>query len=306
MSKAEILDGKLVADRIVDGVKEEIQNLNEKTGKVPGLTVLIVGEDAASQVYVSSKDKLAKKVGIKSEIKTLDENVSEEEIVEELKKLNEDPTVNGILVQLPLPKKFNTWNILNNLSPSKDVDGFLPQSLGNIILNRTSVFPCTPSGIIKIIEDYDIEIAGKDVVVLGRSFIVGKPIAAMLTNKNATVTLCHSKTKNLNEHLKNADMIVAAIGIPGFIKANMVKDGVVLIDVGINRLDKKEEVWELCSEKQIKRFEKKGYAITGDIHKNAFAKSSFYTPVPGGIGKMTVAVLMENTLQLFKEQNNLV
>lgn len=305
MGKAEILDGKLVASKIVDSVKEEIQKLSEKTGKVPGLTVLIVGEDAASQVYVNSKDKLAKKVGIKSEIKTLDESVSEDTIIEELKKLNEDSTVNGILVQLPLPKKFNTWNILNILSPSKDVDGFLPQSLGNIILNRASVFPCTPSGIIKIIEDYNIEITGKNVVVLGRSFIVGKPIAAMMTNKNATVTLCHSKTKDLNEHLKNADIIVAAIGIPGFVKEDMVKDDVVLIDVGINRLDNREEVLELCSEKQIKRFEKKGYAITGDIHKNAFAKSSFYTPVPGGIGKMTVAVLMENTLQLFKEQNNL-
>jgi len=305
MSMANILDGKLVAESIVEDIKTDVAELSEKTGKVPGLTVLIVGEDAASQVYVSSKDKLAKKIGLNSAIKQLSEDVSEDEIMEEIIKLNNDTDVNGVLVQLPLPKKFNTWRILNNLSPEKDVDAFLPQSIGNIILNRTEIYPCTPSGIIKILDYYNIDVEGKNAVVLGRSFIVGKPVAAMLTNKNATVTICHSRTKNIETYLKNADIIVAAIGIPGYVKGNMVKDGVVLIDVGINRLEDKEKVMDMCSEKQIKRYEKKGYAITGDIHKTAFVKSSFYTPVPGGIGKMTVAVLMQNTVHLFKKQNKL-
>jgi methylenetetrahydrofolate dehydrogenase (NADP+)/methenyltetrahydrofolate cyclohydrolase len=300
-----ILDGKLVAENIVEDIKAEVVELSEKTGKVPGLTVLIVGEDAASQVYVSSKDKLAKKIGLNSEIKHLSENVSEDEIIEEIIKLNNDNDVNGVLVQLPLPKKFNTWRILNHLSPKKDVDAFLPQSIGNIILNSTDIYPCTPSGIIKILDYYNIDVEGKNAVVLGRSFIVGKPIAAMLTNKNATVTICHSKTKHIETYLKNADIIVAAIGIPGYVKGDMVKDGVMLIDVGINRLEDKEKVMDMCSEKQIKRYKKKGYAITGDIHKTALAKSSFYTPVPGGIGKMTVAVLMQNTVHLFKKQNKL-
>ncbi len=299
----EILDGKLVAKNIIEEVKTEVANLKEKTGKVPGLTVVIVGEDPASQVYVSSKDKLANKVGIKSNLEILSENVSEAKLIEKIEELNRDTDVNGILVQLPLPAKFDTWKILSKLSPEKDVDCFLPESVGNIILNRAKIFPCTPSGIVKILDNYKIDIQGKNVIVLGRSFIVGKPIAAMLTNRSATVTICHSKTKDLKGHLKNADIIIAAIGIPGFIIDDMVKDGVILVDVGINRLDKKEEVLDMCSEKQIKLFDKKGYAITGDIHKTAFKKSSFYTPVPGGIGKMTVAVLMENTVHLFKEQN---
>ena len=298
-----ILDGKLVAKNIIENIKAEVADLKEKTGKVPGLTVVIVGEDPASQVYVSSKDKLANKVGIKSNLEILSENVSEAKLIKKIEELNCDTDVNGILVQLPLPDKFDTWKILNKLSPEKDVDCFLPENVGNIILNRAKIFPCTPSGIVKILDNYKIDIQGKNVIVLGRSFIVGKPIAAMLTNRSATVTICHSKTKDLNSHLKNADIIIAAIGIPGFIKGDMVKDGVILIDVGINRLDKKEEVLDMCSEKQIKLFDKKGYAITGDIHKSAFEKSSFYTPVPGGIGKMTVAVLMENTIHLFKEQN---
>ncbi len=302
----EILDGKLVAKNIIEKVKNEISTIIEKTGKTPGLTVVIVGDDPASQVYVKSKDKLANKVGIISKLEILDEDVSEKELIEKIRLLNKDTNVNGVLVQLPLPDKFDTWKILSELSPEKDVDCFLPQSVGNIILNRSEIFPCTPSGIVKILDHYNLDIQGKNVVVLGRSFIVGKPIAAMLTNRNATVTICHSKTENLSSHLKGADIIIAAIGIPGFIKGDMVKDGVILVDVGINRLEKKEEIIEMCSEKQIALFDKKGYGITGDIHKSAFAKSSFYTPVPGGIGKMTVAVLMQNTLHLFKHQNNLL
>ncbi len=301
----EILDGKLVAKQIVEETEAEITRLKTSSGKVPGLTVLIVGSDPASEVYVSSKDKLAQKVGINSRIETLSDQVDEQEIIDKISQLNADPEVNGILVQLPLPDQFDTWRILETLSPEKDVDCFLPGSIGNIILNRTEIFPCTPAGIVRLLDSYEIQIQGKNVVVLGRSFIVGKPIAAMLTNRNATVTLCHSKTQNLEAHLKGADIIVAAIGIPGFVTAEMVKEGAVLVDVGINRLDKESDILEMCNDSQIKRFKKKGYAITGDIHKKAFEKSSFYTPVPGGIGKMTVAILMKNTLHLFKKQNKL-
>ena len=219
--------------------------------------------------------------------------------------LNENDKVDGILVQLPLPDKFETWEILDHMDPEKDVDRFHPLNLGMILLNRATIFPCTPAGIMKMLDYYDINVKGMNAVVVGRSFIVGKPIANMLTNRHATVTICHTRTRDLSFHLKNADLIVAAAGSAGFITEDMVKNDAVLIDVGMNRIDKKEDVLEYCSEAQIKRFEKKGYGLTGDIHIKAFQKSSFYTPVPGGVGLMTVAMLMYNTLQLYKIRNNI-
>ncbi len=300
-----ILDGKLVADKIQDELKGDVARLTEKTGVTPGLTVLIVGEDPASKIYVKSKDKAAHKLGIKSNIIRLDKDISREDLIGEIHKLNVDDSVHAVLVQLPLPDQFDEWEILDHLDPAKDVDRFHPQNLGMLMLKRTEIFPCTPFGALKILDHYNIDVSGMNAVVVGRSYIVGKPIAGMLTNRNATVTICHSRTKDLAAHVRNADLVVAAIGKPGFITPDMIKEGAVLIDVGINRLDKKEEVDEYCLASQVKRFEKKGYGITGDIHIKAFEKSSFYTPVPGGIGPMTVTMLMYNTLELFKQAHNL-
>ena len=301
-----ILDGRKVSSEIKLQIIEEINILKKKIERVPGLSVVIVGENKASKVYVKSKDKMASELGIKSNVIEFDENISSVELIKKIKELNGNGEVNGVLVQLPLPKKFSTWEVLSNINPDKDVDCFLPTNLGMILLNRATIFPCTPSGILKIFDYYNINVSGMNACVVGRSFIVGKPIAAMLTNKNATVTICHSKTKNLAGHLKRADLIVSAIGKPGFISEDMVKQGSILIDVGINYISKKNDVYEYCDELQIKKLEKKGYAITGDIHKDAYKKSLYYTPVPGGVGPMTVTMLMYNTLQLFKKKQGLL
>jgi len=294
------LDGKVVSQKIREEIKEEIEHIKEKTGKVPGLTVIIVGEDPASKIYVRSKDKMANALGVNSRVLQFDETVSQEKLIAAIRELNEDENVDGVLVQTPLPKKFNTWQVLDTLNPGKDVDRFHPVNLGMVLLNRTEIFPCTPAGILKILDFYDIDVTGMAAVVIGRSFIVGKPIASMLTNRHATVTLCHSQTRNLPAVVKRADLVIAAIGRPGFITADMVKQGAILVDVGINRLDKAATVSKYCTESQQKKFAKKGYGICGDIHKDAYEKSAYYTPVPGGVGLMTVAMLLHNTLQLFK------
>ncbi len=296
-----ILDGKEVSRVIQGELQEEVAALKEKTGLVPGLTVVIVGEDPASQIYVKSKDKAAAKLGIESHVIRLDSDISKEDLSAEIKKLNEDTSVHGILVQLPLPDKFDEWEILDQIDPRKDVDRFHPQNLGMLMLKRTDIFPCTPFGVLKSLDHYNIDVSGMDAVVVGRSYIVGKPMAGLLTNRNATVTVCHSRTKDLAGIIKRADLVVAAIGRPGYITADMVKEGAVLIDVGINRLDNESDVQKFCTQSQKKRFTKKGYGITGDIHIDAFEKSSWYTPVPGGIGTMTVTMLMHNTIELFKQ-----
>lgn len=296
-----ILNGKDVGKKIKKELKEEIAAIEAGDGKVPGLSVLIAGNDSASRVYIKSNEKVAAKLGIKYELVDLGENVTEQDVIDALHKLNDDDSVSGVLVQLPLPDGMNTEEVLSHLAPSKDADCVLPESLGNIMLKRACVYPCTPFGVIKILEHYGVDVAGKDVVVLGRSFIVGKPVAAMLTNLNATVTICHSRTADLEDKMKRADVIVAAIGVPGFVKPEMVKDGAVLVDVGINYIETAEDAEKYCSEEQKKKFEEKGYAITGDIHPSAYSKSSAYTPVPGGTGQTTVAMLMYNTVELYKK-----
>jgi methylenetetrahydrofolate dehydrogenase (NADP+)/methenyltetrahydrofolate cyclohydrolase len=297
-----ILDGKKVSQEIQEQLKKELVRLKEKTGKVPGLRVILVGDNPASQIYVRSKDKVAVKIGINSSIIRLDKEISKEKLIEEIKRLNEGDNVHAGLIQLPLPDQFDDWEILDFLSPEKDVDRFLPRNLGMLLLKRTHIFPCTPFGILKILDYYNIDVTGMNAVVVGRSYIVGKPMAALLTNRNATVTICHTRTKDLADHIKNADLVVAATGKPGTITADMVKNEAILIDVGSNYLEKKEDVLEYCNESQIKKYEKKGYGITGDIHKKAFEKAAWYTPVPGGVGPMTVTMLMHNTIELFKQQ----
>lgn len=302
MTKMAILDGKEVAKSITQRVKEEVEQIRQRGDRVPGLTVVIVGENPASQIYVGMKNKKAANLGYHSNMIALPENTPEEKIIATIKELNTDDKVDAILVQLPLPSHFNTWKILDHLAPEKDVDRFHPTNQGMIVLNREKVFPCTPSGILQILDYYKIDVTGMNAVVVGRSFIVGKPIAAMLTNRHATVTICHSRTKNLAGITRQADIIVAATGMTGLISEDMIKEGAILIDVGQNTLEKEEDVLRYCNEKEQKKFPKKGYGITGDIDIRAFEKASHYTPVPGGIGPMTVAMLMENTLELYKNR----
>lgn len=297
-----ILDGRQIANEIQESIKKDITRLKNQTGKTPGLTVVIVGENPASQAYVRKKHKIARKLGINSQIIELKPDIPTRQLIDQIEILNREADTHAILVQLPLPENHNTWEILDHLSPYKDVDRFLPVNLGHILLNRTRIFPCTPAGVLRMLDYYGIDVTGFNTVMVGRSFIVGKPLASMLTNRNATVTLCHSKTRNLPELTRQADLVVAAIGKPGFITADMVKDRAILIDVGQNFLYREDQVLEYCTEIQQQKFKKKGYGITGDIHIQAFAKSSHYTPVPGGVGPMTVALLMENTLNLFKQQ----
>lgn len=279
-----IIDGKAVSAYVKQQVKNEVAEL-AKGGSVPSLAVIIVGEDPASKVYVGNKKKACEMTGMRSIEYALPESTSEAELLELIGKLNNDSTVNGILCQLPVPKHINEDKIIAAIAPEKDVDGFSAVNVGKIWLGKFEISPCTPMGVIELLDYYGISLEGKNCVIVGRSNIVGKPMAALLLQKNATVTVCHSKTKNLASFTENADVIIAAVGKANFITADMVKDGAVVIDVGINRL----ENGKLC----------------GDVDfENVKEKASYITPVPGGCGPMTIAVLMKNTLAAYKNQNN--
>ncbi len=291
-----ILDGKALSAKIKEKLKQEVKLLTGKTGKKPVLTVVLIGNDPASNIYVGSKERACAQLGIES--RTIrQEKMSEPELEELIVKLNKDPQVNGILVQLPLPDDLNEEKIIDLIDPQKDVDGFHPFNTGKLWINlKPYFFPCTPWGIYQLIKEHKVDLSGKDVVILGRSNIVGKPIAGILSQKlpfaNSTVTICHSRTKNLEEKLKNADAIVAAIGKPEFLKADMVKEGVVIVDVGINRVSDSSDP--------------RGYRVVGDVDYNDIKnKASFITPVPGGVGAMTIAMLLSNTVQAFKMQNGI-
>jgi len=292
-----ILDGKALSEKIKEKIKEETQSLSKKTGKVPGLTVVIVGEDPASKTYVSMKEKACGYVGFESSVIRLSSDTTESELLGYVKNLNDDPNVNGILVQLPLPSAINEDTVINNIAVEKDVDGFHPFNVGKLLIGKPTFVSCTPYGIIKLLEEYNISTEGKHAVIIGRSNIVGKPIAALLMQKsksgNATVTICHSRTKNIPEITKQADLLIAAMGRPHFVKADMVKQGAVVIDVGINRVDDASA--------------KRGYRLIGDVDFDAVKeKTSAITPVPGGVGAMTIAMLLENTLTSFKKSNELI
>lgn len=275
-----IIDGKAVSAAVKDEVKNEVEQL-KKSGSVPCLAVVLVGNDPASKVYVGNKKKACEYCGIKSLEYLLDENTTEEELLSLINVLNNDSTVNGILVQLPLPKHINEEHIINSIVPSKDVDAFHPVNVGKIMIGNPDFLPCTPAGVMEMLKKYNIETCGKDCVIIGRSNIVGKPMAMLMLAANATVTVCHSKTANIKEKCKNADIIIAAVGKAGFVTADMVKDGAVVIDVGINR----NSEGKLC----------------GDVDfESVSQKASYITPVPGGVGPMTIATLMKNTLAAFK------
>lgn len=275
-----IIDGKKCSEEILENLRRDISEYKEKTGKVPGLAVIILGNNAASKIYVKSKIRACEKTGILSKEIILDENISEEELINEIEKLNNDKNINGILVQLPLPPHINEKKICEAISVKKDVDGFKAENLGKIMLGDDDGFiSCTPQGIIYLIDQLNMDLHGKNVVVVGRSNIVGKPVASLLINKGATTTVCNSKTKDLAGILRKADIIVIAIGKAKFLTKDMVKEGAVVIDVGINRVDGK---------------------ICGDVdYENVKDIVSHITPVPGGVGPMTIAMLLKNTVKAF-------
>ncbi len=296
---AKILDGKKLSEKIKLKVKEEVENLKKKKINVK-LSVVLVGENPASQIYVKNKIKTAEEVGIISEVLKFENSVTEEILSYHISNLNENDDIDGILVQLPLPETIDPFRILDQIDPLKDVDGFHPYNIGLLQLGKARLKPCTPTGIIELLKEYNIGIKGKEAVVVGRSDIVGKPMAMMLLQENATVTICHSKTENLKEVTSRADILIAAIGKPGFIKRDMVKKGAVIIDVGINTIKNKNEAIKFFSKDplRLQKFMEKGSALIGDVDfYDVYDKVSYITPVPGGVGPLTVAVLMSNCLK---------
>jgi len=275
------IDGKAFSQTVLEKIREEHSQLKEKYGKPAGLAVGIVGNNPASQVYVKNKIRACENVGFYSENIELDENISEKELLQEINKLNKNDRINGILVQLPLPAHINELKIIDSISPEKDVDGFHVSNIGKMVIgDETGFLSCTPYGIMQLLEEYKIEISGKDAVIIGRSNIVGKPMALMLIQKGATVQVCNSNTKDLRKKLNKADIIIVAAGVPKLLKKEDVKEGAVVIDVGINRVD-----GEIC----------------GDVDYEGVAeKTSYITPVPGGVGPMTIASLIKNTFKSYK------
>ena len=275
------IDGKAFSQTVLEKIREEHSQLKEKYGKPAGLAVVIVGNNPASQVYVKNKIRACENVGFYSENIEFDENISEKELLQEIDKLNKNNRIDGILVQLPLPAHINELKIIDSISPEKDVDGFHVSNIGKMVIgDETGFLSCTPYGIMQLLEEYKIEISGKDAVIIGRSNIVGKPMALMLIQKGATVQICNSRTKDLRKKLNEADIIIVAAGVPKLLKKEDVKEGAVVIDVGINRVDGK---------------------ICGDVdYEEVAEKTSYITPVPGGVGPMTIASLIKNTFKSYK------
>lgn len=272
---ATIIDGKELSKKIRGQVKEEVENLNKK-GIHPKLAVIMVGEDPASKVYVRNKSKACNEAGIEYEEFILNENIEMDELLSVIETLNNRKDIHGILLQSPIPKHLDIYKAFETIAAKKDVDGFNPINIGKLELNRETFISCTPHGVIKMLEEYNINLKGANVVVLGRSNIVGKPLVQCLLNKDATVTICHSKTKNIEEITRNADILISAIGKPKFVTANMVKENAVVIDVGINRLET---------------------GLVGDVDfEEVSKKASYITPVPGGVGPMTIAMLLQNVV----------
>ncbi len=289
---AEIIDGKAISKKVMEDLKPRIASLKEK-GIIPGLSVIIVGTDPASMSYVKSKGKACERLGIGSETIMLNDNTPQKDLLEIIVNLNNNPRVHGILVQLPLPDQIDENLVLEAINPEKDVDGFSPINMGRLISGQDCFAPATPSGVMEMLARSKINPEGKHAVIIGRSNIVGKPMAALLMQKkkgaNATVTLCHSKTKNMTDITKQADILIAAIGSPNFVTADMVKPGAVVIDIGINRVD--DDTRE------------RGYRLVGDVDFEAVKEvASAISPVPGGVGRMTIAMLMESTVQACENQ----
>ena len=290
----EILNGKIVSQHIKNELKSFVDNLILKGKRAPHLAAILVGNNGASETYIASKIKNCEEIGFKSSLIRLNENIAEQELIDAINHLNQNDLVDGILVQLPLPPDFDEQKIINLINPDKDVDGFSPVSIGKMVLGMPTFIPATPYGIMLMLEHYNIETSGKHAVIIGRSNIVGRPMSVLLNQSgkygNCTVTVCHSRTKNIKEICLTADIIVAAIGIPEFVKSDMVKDGAVVIDVGITRVKDDSK--------------KSGFSIKGDVEFDTVSpKCSFISPVPGGVGMMTIAALLKNTLNAYNQQN---
>ena len=282
---ARLIDGKNLAKKIREELKEECEELKKKNIN-PKLAVIMVGNDPASKVYVKNKSKACNEIGIDYEEFILDEKTTQEELINLINRLNDDKTINGILLQSPIPKTLNINDAFKAITYTKDVDGFTPSSVGKLCIGEDTFVSCTPYGVMKMFDEYNIDLTGKDVVILGRSNIVGKPLIQCCLQKNATVTVCHSRTQNLAEHTKRADVVISAIGQSRFVKENMIKDGAIIIDVGINRGEDGK--------------------ITGDVDfENVEKKASYITPVPGGVGPMTVISVFTNLIKAYKIQNKM-
>ena len=285
-----ILDGKKTSNDIKDEVADEVNSIISNGDRPPHLAAVIVGNDGASLTYVGSKVRACEKVGFDSTLVSLDDSISEKELLDKVYELNNDKKIDGYIVQLPLPKHIDTQKVLLAVDPKKDVDGFHPVNFGRMALNLPTFISATPNGIMELLKRYEVPTEGKNTIVIGRSDIVGKPVSILMGLKtnpgNSTVTLAHSRTKNIEDLIKQADIVISALGVPDFIKEHMIKEGATVIDVGITR---------------VKDDSQKGYKIVGDVdYENVSKKSSFITPVPGGVGPMTIAMLLKNTLQAYK------
>ena len=284
MTSSKVLSGLDTAATVYESFNDRIKVLSTK-GVVPGLCVVLVGEDPASQIYVRTKSKKLKSLGLISETIRLDADITEQKLLSIIEDLNANSKFHGILVQMPLPEHINSQNIINSINPAKDVDGFHPENVGWLSIGKPRFIPCTPKGIMRIFSHYNIDLSGKDIVVIGRSNIVGRPMSILVSSNNAngTCTICHSRTKNINDYSRSADVIISAIGVPNFLTSEMIKEDSIIIDVGINRIISDSE---------------KGYKIVGDVnYDSVFDKVSKITPVPGGVGPMTIAMLVENTIE---------
>ena len=280
---AEIINGKLVSQALRENIKADVDDFFKTTGKHPGLAVILVGEDPASRVYVKNKHKACLDVGMSSFQFECPDDVQERVVLDKISELNSDSSVNGILVQLPLPDHINEEKVIRAIDPMKDVDAFHPENVGKILIGTYNLLPCTPAGIVELLKFYNVDVCGKKCAVIGRSNIVGKPMALLLTELNGTVTLCHSKTADLSSITQDSDIVVVAVGKPAFLKANMIKSGAVVIDVGINRLPDGK--------------------LVGDVdYIDVEPKAGMITPVPGGVGPMTITVLLKNTLSAARQQ----
>lgn len=301
------LEGKPVADKIREQVKAEVAHFRQTRGKVPGLIGVLVGENAASQSYLRMKEKACQTLGLYGRILYLPAMTTRDELKARIEEMNGDDMVDAILVQLPLPKGFDTYEVISWIRPDKDVDGIHPFSLGLLLQNLPGLRACTPLGVLELIKSTGERIEGKDVVVIGRSLIVGKPLATMLTNENGTVTICHSKTKNLAQVAARADILIAAMGKPGFVGPDFVKEGALVIDVGSNAVSDAAVVRELFGSdpKREKEIQDKGYTWVGDVQPRVIEKAGWLTPSPGGVGPLTIAMLMKNTLEAFKRRHRL-
>jgi len=279
----QLIDGKALAKKVQDSVASEVEQLKQEKNIVPGLAVILVGDDPASHAYVNMKAKACEKVGFYSITHNMPDTISQDEIIATIEMINANPRIDGILVQLPLPKHIDTDKILEVIDPKKDVDGFHAYNVGRLVTGLDSFVACTPLGVMKMFEEYNIDLEGKDVCVVGASNIVGKPMASLLLNANATVTVTHIFTKDLKAHTSKADIVVVGVGVPGLIKEDMVKDGAIVIDIGINRIE--------------------DGSLVGDVDfKHVAPKCSYITPVPGGVGPMTIAMLLANTLKSAKQR----